>query len=418
MILLSLIFTFTLVSTAVVAKEKPITFTVYISPERMPLFEEFSALFTEKTGLTIELLSAPTGQMDKWEQVLTQVAGGVSPDLVGATSVEFVQYAAKGIIEPLNDYIKASNVPMQNIVPMLANALCWKDKQYLMPYGASGVNLYYNPNLFNEAGLKLPPKGGSSSWWNWDAFVTAAQKLTKRTSEGRVTQLGLAAPYWDSWITLPYTWGGNWIDPTLKHFTGNDPQTLASIQALQDLRWKHSVMGAGIDTFWNGRSAIAGLGSWALKQILENPNDLAFAPWFMVEPHPVRGAVNPMGIAMLSSSTNKEAAWKLIEFATTDTTGNLLFAKAFGAIPSYTRAHQPWLSELHRQRPDANITGLIEAITVNGATIDIRKVTTFNEIDRIMRLAVDQVLANIKSPRVAMEEVTPVIQDLINQGVQ
>ena len=52
----------------------------------------------------------------------------------------------------------------------------------------------------------------------------------------------------------------------------------------------------------------------------------------------------------------------------------------------------------------------------HGAIVNIRKVTTFTDINAVMNPAVSAVINNVKSPTAAMEEVAPVVQTLIDQS--
>ena len=58
----------------------------------------------------------------------------------------------------------------------------------------------------------------------------------------------------------------------------------------------------------------------------------------------------------------------------------------------------------------------MQQVAEHGAVINIRKTTTFNDINAIMGPAVSAVINNVKSPASAMEEVAPVVQTLIGQS--
>ncbi len=404
----------TALGTEAVASQKPVQFVVYSSEERMPLYEAFFDAFESKTGIPVEHQQCPGAQVQKWEQVITRVAGGLSPDIIGAVSVEFVQYAVQGLIEPVDGWIKRDRAEVNRIIPILVDALQWRGQQMMMPYGASGLPLVYNAQLFDERGVAYPPSEWGKQEWNWESFLATMKKLTKRDSEGNITQYGLGGPPWDSWITLPYTWGGDWIDPELKSFAGTEPGTIASLQALQDMRWNHQVMGTGGGLI-EGRSAMVGWGTWQLQTMIQSPLALRLAPWFSVG-STLRGPINPAGLAIMASSANKEAAWEFAKFATIDSAGNYLFAEAAGALPGTPQAYRRWQESLQARKRDLNPLAFVQQVAEYAAVVSIRKVTTFNEINAVMIPAVDEVLNNVKSPTQAMEEVAPVVQAFIDQS--
>lgn len=409
-------------SVAVAVQGRTVQFAVYASPERVPLYEAFFAAFTERTGIEVDFLQVSQGQVTKWEQIITRIAGGVSPDVVGAVSVEFVQYAAIGLIQPLNVYLAMDGQTTDDIVPVLSSALQWQGQQYLMPYGASGVTMAYNPLLFDEAGLLYPPDMWADPAWTWDAFLDSARRLTRTDGEGAPTQFGVAGPFMDGWFTIPYTWGGDWISPDLTTFTGTEPEALEALQAFQDLRWTYHVMpqpgevGGGLAGFLNGTSAMGGFGTWNLENLVQSELPVTLMPWFAVGEH-LAGPINPIGLAMLSSAPNTAEAWEFIKFATLDPVGNYLYAKAAGAIPGVIgEAQQRWLAELTDQAPQLNPMAFLQQVAEYPGIVNIRKLTTFNEINTVMSDAVNNVLNNTTSPRVAMDEVAPIVQMLIDMS--
>lgn len=422
---IALVFALLLIASlsAFVAQARTVQFAVFSSPERVPLYEAFFAAFTERTGIEVDFIQVPGNQVQKWETIITRVAGGVSPDVVGAVSVEFVQYAATGLIQPLDLYLEMDEESLKGVIPILTSALQWQGQQYLMPYGASGVPLVYNQQLFDEAGMIRPPSAWDDAEWTWDNFVNAARRLTRVDGEGRPTQFGVAGEFMDSWITLPYTWGGDWIDADMRRFTGAEPEAVASLQALQDLRWSYHVMpqpgepGGGLAGLLAGTSAMGGYGTWNLQNYTQSDLPLSLMPWFRVDDHPLAGPINPIGLAMLSSAPNTLEAWEFIKFATLDPVGNYLYAQAAGALPGVIgEPHQLWISELTEQSPTINPMAFLQQVAEHPGIVNIRKTTTFNEINTVMTAAVADVLSNLTSPRAAMDEVAPIVQMLIDMS--
>jgi multiple sugar transport system substrate-binding protein len=54
-----------------------------------------------------------------------------------------------------------------------------------VPLTVDSLGLYYNKDLFNEAGITTPPK-------TWDDFVAATRKMTKIDAQGQIIQSGAA----------------------------------------------------------------------------------------------------------------------------------------------------------------------------------------------------------------------------------
>lgn len=114
-----------------------------------------------------------------------------------------------------------------------------------VPFQRSTIVLYWNKNLFKEAGLD-PDKGPQ----NWDEMVSFAKKLTKTDANGNITQWGVEIPssgfpYWlFQGLTTPN-------DVMLMNEAGNEtyfdkPGSVEALQYWVDLSAKHKVMPGGV----------------------------------------------------------------------------------------------------------------------------------------------------------------------------
>jgi len=404
-------------SAAVAAAAKPVQYVVHGNDLQLSVYRQVVAEFTAATGIPVEIITTTGGQKGKWEKVLTLIAGGVSPDVVGGVSTEFGEFAIKGLLLPLDEMIKKENANINRLIPPVVEALQFQGRQYLLPYGASVLTMVYNIHHFDRAGLAYPPKQWNTAEWTYDAFVQNAKKLTVRDSDGRITQYGVAGYFWDSWITLPYPWGGRWVSDDLRTFLGTSEEAIASLQAFQDLIHQHQVMptAGAVANFTAGKGAMAGLGTWNILSLIDSNEEWDFMPWFRVK-ETAQAAINPIGYCILNTSTNLEGAWELVKWITWNKKANLEYAIAAGAIPALLDNLPEWRS--HWQKvigrpvtPDI----VIQQAAVHGAIIQIRKSPAFWTINDIMNTAATQAIYNRKSARTALMEVADVIQELLRQ---
>ncbi|MFD6866405.1 extracellular solute-binding protein [Streptomyces diastaticus] len=111
-------------------------------------------------------------EVHPWRTVDTvlarQVAAGDAPDL--AVSGTYAGYAAAGKLYRADDLLSIGT--QADFLPSLARAGEIQRVQYGMPFAASTRLLFYNRDLFEEAGL-TPPK-------TWEGVRTAAEALKKR----------------------------------------------------------------------------------------------------------------------------------------------------------------------------------------------------------------------------------------------
>ena len=121
-------------------------------------------------------------------------------------------------------------------------------KTWGVPFQRSTIVLYWNKELFKEAGLD--PNHAPTTWAE---MVTYAQKLTKKDASGRVTQYGVQIPSsgFPYWLFQGLTTEN---DAILMNDTGNEvyfdkPGVIDALQYWVDLSKKHGVQPAGI-TEW------------------------------------------------------------------------------------------------------------------------------------------------------------------------
>ena len=87
---------------------------------------------------------------------------------------------------PLPTSIMSASTYASTFYPTAVSDFTAKDGNiYAMPLEIDGLVVYYNKQILAKAGVTEIPT-------DWDSFVELAQKLTTKTSAGKITQSGLA----------------------------------------------------------------------------------------------------------------------------------------------------------------------------------------------------------------------------------
>src|SRR5205823_3908233 len=110
-----------------------------------------------------------------------------------------------------------------------------------LPVEAATYVIWYNRNLFEQAGVPLPTKG-----WTWQDLLDRAKRLTREV--GGETQYGYAQGLnfgrIEPWIVQN---GARVFDkiafPTKQRFDA--PDVIEAVQFAYDLGWKHRAMPVG-----------------------------------------------------------------------------------------------------------------------------------------------------------------------------
>ena len=140
------------------------------------------------------MLSGP----DAMQQISTFCAGGKCPDVLMAWELTYAELADRGVLLDLNTMLArdpafVAELSADSIAP-LYDTFTFNGGQYAFPEQWSGNFLFYNKELFADAGVPPPP----SAWeqpWSFAEFLDTATALTKRDRSGRVAQWGFV----DTW---------------------------------------------------------------------------------------------------------------------------------------------------------------------------------------------------------------------------
>ena len=196
-------------------------------------------------------------------------------------------------------------------------------KTWGVPFQRSTIVLYYNKEMFKEAGLD--PEKGPATWEEQAAF---AEKLTKRDGSGNVTQWGVQIPssgfpYW-LFQALVLEAGATLANPEGDRTFYDKPEVIAALQYWVDLALKHKVMKSGViewgtnaKDFFERRTAMFTTTSGNLTNV---KTSATFPFGVQILPgHKKRGAPTSGGNFYLfkTSSPEKQAAtFKMIQWLT------------------------------------------------------------------------------------------------------
>jgi len=141
-----------------------------------------------------------------WDSLLQKLpsalASGEGPDLMGFSFTYLPQYASSGYIKDLSSLYKSGSALNPSIFPKgLLKVLKYKGKYYGAPMNFATLLMYYNKDMFRNAGLNpnKPPK-------TWSQWISAIKKLTKH-GNGR-DQYGIAIGEHDTIPNWPiFMWG-------------------------------------------------------------------------------------------------------------------------------------------------------------------------------------------------------------------
>lgn len=219
-------------------------------------------------------------------------------------------------LEPLDSYIeKEGSSWKDDFYSTLWNYNTYEDKTYGIPVGFTTHALYYNKDLFKQAGVKAPTND-----WTWKDLQAAAKKIASKTDAKGFSFQMKPDPY----DFEMYLWsnGAAYSDDSGKLEGSIDSdKAVDTYQMFQDMEkdgYAVATEGNGTDEFRAGTTAMYVYGSWALNTLDEDGLNYGVVniPSFDGADHKSVSILSSSGISIAKSSKNKDAAWKFVQYWT------------------------------------------------------------------------------------------------------
>ncbi|MEO8536699.1 MAG: extracellular solute-binding protein, partial [Betaproteobacteria bacterium] len=224
------------VSTPAAAEQKKISFLTWNISDQADLFNEWIAEFKKRhPDVDVEWLDKKGPELPAFYQ--TQVIAGTPPDIINTQGALWLEYAAAGGLVDLTPYLdKDAGVRSRFNADYLAQ---WKynGRNYMLPFYISKTLLFYNKNMFRDAGISGPPQ-------SFDALLADAAKMSKGEKTGFIT-LNFDWLYWPLFKMN----GVDLLTPDLKKAAFNTPKAVEVLDKLA----KATASGAINKISWTGR---------------------------------------------------------------------------------------------------------------------------------------------------------------------
>lgn len=217
-------------------------------------------------------------------------------------------------LEPLDSYIEKEGEDFKkNYYSALWDYNSIDGNIYGMPVGFTTHALFYNKDLFEQAGVSLPGKN-----FTWDDLRAAAKTISEKTSaKGFAFQM---KP--DPYDFEMYLWsnGTSYCDEKGDMKGKIDSQESQEVfKMFQDMA-KEEVAAVteenGTDEFRAGQVAMYIYGSWSINSLNEDNMNYGITKLPNFGSKPSVSILSSSGIAMSKDSKNKDAAWEFMKYWT------------------------------------------------------------------------------------------------------
>jgi multiple sugar transport system substrate-binding protein len=208
------------------------------NPADINLEKLISTFEAANPNLKIKPLHTPSRYTEK---VHTLIASGDPPDLMRLNDDYVQDYAVRGILKPLDDFIKKAKLDTEGFISAFWDWPKVDGKHMSWVKGLTAEVIWTNVDAFEESGVALPSKDR----WNWDDFLATAKKMTV-TEGSEIKRYGGSVSH--TFPSHEVTWsvnnGGNVYSDDGRKFLLAEPKGAEAVQWVADLALKHKVQPA------------------------------------------------------------------------------------------------------------------------------------------------------------------------------
>jgi len=305
------------------------------SPAEVTLMQKAVDLYkTDHPNADISVLGYDPTTYD--QKLLTDVSGGTLPDIFSVSDVFNKPFFQNGLIADLKPLAAKTGFKLDDFDPQFLGLADYQGKIGFLPRAADVVVLYYNKRMFDEGGMKYPDTN-----WTMQDFMGAAEKLTKKASDGTVSQYGFTSNYttWSIWVPMVVAEGGTILSEDNKKATFDSPEGIRAWNYIftgVKNNWfappsVQSTMGGPNVPFFNSKAAMV----FSVRALTPNVRaqlkddwDVQLVPKGTVDR---KSGMGTTGYGISGKTKTPDAAWDFMQFLFTK--GLQVFMQSYLVVP-------------------------------------------------------------------------------------
>ena len=309
------------------------------------MVDEFNSTIGEELGIHVTYETVPGSWQEYTQKVVAQIAAGNPPDVINMSPLQKPDYLANGFLTNLTPLIEADDsFDASNWFEPTFSA--WEDDAgdvYGFGHGIFTEAVFYNKDMFEEAGIEVPSLEWGESW-TWDELADIARQLTVG-DDPATQQWGFYWQFEPGWLFPIFkAFGGDIATEDRSVVTLDSEGSVAALDFLNQLMWVDgtapppsvtSATSAG-NLFMQGRLGMFLDGSWWMFGFKDGIEDFEWG--VLPVPTGPEGTytgywVDAWGIP--ANSENQQAAWEFVKFMSGETASNHWLDSGLFGIPGY-----------------------------------------------------------------------------------
>lgn len=376
-------------------------FTFSAAPDHVEDLDAIVQAFqAENPGITVEVETAPFA--DYFTLLQADLAGGAAPDVFELNYENFVAFAANGTLLDLTDKVSA-DAPYY---PRALEAFQYDGAQLALPESFSTVLLFYNADLFDQAGIEYP-----TADWTWEDAMTAAKAIRALGTD----TWGIFSPvqFWEFYKKAAQNGECQFFNADMTESTINSDACVQTLETMvgminEDVMPSTAEM-SGVsdsDLFTSGKLGMIVTGIWMFGAFEAAPFN-----WdVQLEPASNQHAHHffANGVAVSATTANADAAAKWAEFLTSSEIAATTRVESSWELPALDKPE--YVEGYLTLTPPANRQAVFAALE---SAIVPPVIERQNEMTDAINAALTQVADGTLSAKDALDQVKPQLDALL-----
>jgi multiple sugar transport system substrate-binding protein len=380
----------------------------------------------QNPGMKLEIITTPYEQFDS--KMSTLVAAGTPPDVWSQWGRSgFVDYYTRGLTLDLTPYL--ADIKNPNIKDETMKIYNVDGKQHGIPYSIYPSMIYYNKDIFKNAGIDIPQYQLGDKAWTWDKLVELSKKVSKDYGKPSAVY-GFTYNMGTHMATYSWDWGYNIFQDGyqtgyLKSANLTDPKFVDAVKFFQGLIFKdkispsQSIKDALVktgDPLVSGKVAMDLNGAWRLGALKNTTLNYGVLPL----PTGPAGTATPFlytdPLMVSSKSKHPDAAVKLVKLMTSPEIQAKLVTET-GNPPADTAAFKEWYKQFSKNIDPAYLQSITEASLAKGKESPNHLIAGYSEVTTFMRNEQQAIFVNGDDPAKALADINTRFNKLLSDIV-
>lgn len=199
------------------------------------------------------------------DKLLPAVSAGNGPDLVVQPAAEGEGYANQGVFVPMDFFYENPENETDTYYPHVVDYVTFDDSRYGVPMAYGPFSVWYNTEMFAEAGITEDDFPTT-----WEEWIALAEDLTvDENGDGEPEIYGLSLPDADATFLPTFLEAGGGAVYSDGEVTLDTPQNVETLQWWQDAYeggWGpvNVTLPEAVDLFKAGKAAMTVIGPWII----------------------------------------------------------------------------------------------------------------------------------------------------------